>query len=269
MKTDHTSDNEAFRETLIEEARGRAGDHPGVDSLVDYLGGSLDADSEERIRDHLVACPECASATLDLDSLMQPDEANREDVADLEIESAWRALAARIEPDTRSREVAAARSAGLPRWAVAVAASLLVATVGLSVWVSQLLEARAELSDRVAALSQPQVNPPIVYLDAVTRSEPSGIETEIAPNQPFVLLIAIPSAPELFSSYEAAITDASDAVIWSGDGLVLNEEGTLRLWLPRTLLPEGDYQVRIRGLGADSSAAEDAEIVTLLRVVHR
>lgn len=271
MRTDHKSDSEVFRAVLIEDARARAGEHPELDALVDYLADALDSDSNERIRDHLVACPDCATAVLDLETLMQPDAPAQDRVADLGIESAWRALEPRLA-DSLEAEMskAGAGAHGGSRWPMALAASLLVATVGLSVWVSQLLESKADLSEQVAGLSAPQVNPPIVYLDGVTRSEPGARVVTFSPQQPFALLIAIPSAPELFSSYEAVLTDSADTVVWSGNGLELSEESTLRLWLPRVLLPEGDYEIRIRGLGVDPAAPPTEPVVaTPLQVVYQ
>jgi hypothetical protein len=270
MTTERTNDSHVFKDVLIEDARARAGDHPGLDALVDYFAGGRDPESEDRIRDHFAGCPECAAKALDIQILMEPDGAGQSGVADLEIESAWRALQSRLQTPVGFEESIDSRPRGAGRWPMALAASLLVATVGLSVWVSSLLDSKAELRGQVAELSEPRVNPPIVYLDGITRSEPAGSLVTFAPGQPFALLIAIPSTPDFYSSYEAVLSDDAGAIVWSGEGLELSEESTLRLWLPRTLLAEGSYELRIRGLGEDRVASSEEPVITaLLRVVYR
>lgn len=270
MTTDRTSDSDVFKQVLIEDARARAGDHPGLDALVDYFAGGQGPESEDRIRDHFAGCPECAAKGLDIQMLMVPEVAAQSEAADLEIESAWRALQSRLHAPVGLEESIDSRPHGAGRWPMALAASLLVATVGLSVWVSRLLESKAELRARVAELSEPRVNPPIVYLDGITRSEPAGSLVAFAPGQPFALLIAVPSTPDFYPSYEAVLTNDAGAVVWSGGGLELSEESTLRLWLPRALLPEGSYELRIRGLGGDRIASSEEPVITAsLRVVYR
>lgn len=264
MEKDRKSDNEAFREVLVEEARALAGVHPGVDSLVDYLGGVLDSEEDERVRDHLVACAECAGTVLDLDPLMKPEVQARDGVVDLEVESAWRALQSELDAPDRGRSSTASR------WPMALAASLMIATLALSAWVTQLLRSTSELRQQVAQLSQPLVNPPILYLDGVTRNQRTGAVVEFSPEKPFVLLIAIPGTSERFASYEAVLNDASGGVVWRGSGLGLSVEDTLRIQLPRDLLPEGEYTVRIEGIREEPARPENELLIeSSLRVVHK
>ena len=276
MTTDHRAqraprdDSEVFRAVLIEDARKRAGDHPAIDTLVDYLTDVLEPEADEKVLDHLAACRECVTVVLDLEPLVTPDAAP-EGVADLELEAAWRDLQARIKAPNRLEDSGpGSRPLRAPRWTAALAASLLLAVVGLSSWVYLLQRSSVGLRHQVARLSRPQVNPPIVYLDEITRSEPAGAVAELASDQPFVLLIVIPGTPEVFSSYEALLTDDQGGIVWRGAGLELSEEGTLRMRLPRELLPAGDYRVQIQGVGGDPTG-ELREIVidTSLRVVYK
>lgn len=260
MTKDPMADSEVFRQVLIEDAKERAGEHPELDTLIEYLADELDPEAQDRVQEHLAGCRSCTQKLLDLEPLVIPD-AIPEGVADLQLEAAWRDFQSRAQaPEPVSR------SAFFPRWPAALAASLLVAVVGLSAWVNQLQRTTVDLRRQVAELSQPQVNPPIVYLDEVTRSEPSGAVAELPSDQSFVLLIVIPSAPEAYSSFEALLTDSTGDEVWSGEGLELSEEGTLRLRLPRDLLPAGDYQVVIRGVAGDQ---REKVIESSLRVLYR
>ncbi len=259
MSTHHSTDTEAFRRLLVEDATGRAGEHPEADTLVEYLASELSSEADGLVQDHLAGCKECAQKVLDLECLVFPDEASGE-LADFMLEAAWRDFQARL---TASEPAVPVRSFG---WREAIAASLLVATVGLLFSVSQLRQTTSNLRQQVADLTQPQVNPPIIYLDEVTRSEPSGVTAELSADQPFVLLIAIPSTPDTFSNFSATVTSRKRGAVWRASGLGLSEEATLRMRLPRELLPPGDYSVRIEGT---VDGGKETIIETSLQILDR
>lgn len=252
MTTDHQDDSEVFRAILIEDALERAGDHPELDELVDYLTDALQPDADERVRDHLAACRECATAVLDLDPLVKPDAAP-EGVSNLGLEAAWRGLQSRI----RAAETSS-RAPGVSRWPVALAASLLVAVVGLSVWVNQLQRSTADLEQQVAQLSRPQVNLPLFYVDELTRSSRRDlIEIEVPPAASYFVLIF--ASPDLgtHENYEVRFLDTEGKDVFRSGDLQLSDSGGLRLGLPRGLLPEGEYLIRLRA--ADGTGQQSIE----------
>lgn len=243
MTTDHRDDTAAFRALLIEDAKRRAGPHPDLDTLVDYATDRLDEEQDERVRDHLAACRDCGTLVLDLEPLANPD-APTEGVADLELEVAWKDLRSRMEASTR-----AGRPAPAARWPMALAASLLVAVVGLSTWVVQLQE-------QVADFSRPQANLPVFYVDELTRSSGSDVaEVSVPSGASYFVLIFASAELGAHESYALAFVDAAGREVLRSSGLQLSESGGLRIGLPRDLLPAGDYLIRLSAIDGDRERA--------------
>ncbi len=264
MSTDHTSDTDVFRRVLIAAAQTRAGEHPELDAMIAYLKDELEPEQDDAIQEHLAGCRECGRKALDLAELVTPDGSSGV-VADLEKESAWRGLRSQLESTSELRTPLTASPHGRRLW-MAAAATFLVSTLGLLFSVTQLRESNSGLEQQVARLTRPRVNPPIVYLDEITRSDPSAATAALSTDQPFVLFIAILSAPDAYSSFAAELTNERGEVVWSGSELSLSEEETLRIRLPRELLPEGDYAMRVQGVSDDAS---ETLIRTRLRIQHK
>jgi hypothetical protein len=241
------TDTQALAAVLAAHATARAGDHPELDQLAGYLAGSLAPEVEASIQDHLVACRACTAQLLDLESLSPTGPRVAEGVADLALEAGWREQKTRIA----DLETARRRQRSL-RWVSAVAAAFFVATVGLSVHVGQLRQRLA-----------PEINSPIAYLDsAATRDSAGAVTVELAPGDRSVLLaLTPPSSPE-WPDYEVEILTASGSEVWSGRGFVLSDSGTLRLRMPRSLLPAGGYEVRLNGVEGDR--IEPLQVIELL-----
>src|SRR4051812_39568903 len=116
--------------------------HPEPETLAAYHAGELPEGEAQRLQDHLLACRECAALLVDLDGLADPAfGAGSLSAADQE------ALWGRIQGEIKKEETPLApvvplrrpaSPSGSPRWLMALAASLLVATVGLSAWVVSL-----------------------------------------------------------------------------------------------------------------------------------
>lgn len=252
MRPDQMDDSEAFRTALIEVVRAPAGGHPELDTLVDYHTDALDSKADDQVRDHLAACRECATAVLDLEPLVLP-EAVPTGVADLGLETAWRDLRSRI----RALENGS-RLPGVSRWAAALAASLLVATVGLSVWVSQLRQTTADLRRRVAEFSKPQVNQPVFYVDELARSSGQDlIEIEVPPEASYFTLIFASAALGVHEEYQLVFANAEGEEILRASGLRESDSGGLRLGLSRNVLPAGDYLIRLQA--SDGSASQQLD----------
>jgi hypothetical protein len=133
-----------------EAERRNLGPHLDAEDLVAYHERRLAGDAAERVRDHLVLCPECSDLLLDLDELAAPSQsAGAPDLTTAEIESSWRDLSSRLQAE-EAPVVHFPRRTGSPVLPWAVAAALLLAVVGLSI-------RDVTLSHRVYELSQPEV----------------------------------------------------------------------------------------------------------------
>lgn len=219
---------------LFAEPAEPGGAHPSVEELIAYGAGELDAAAAERLLGHLEVCRECSARLVELEPLALPDPPAPAGVVDLERAAAWRVLT------SRRRDPAPA----LPRWLPAVAAALLMATVGLGAWVLTLERSNAVLQ---GALETVQVDVPVVYLDAVRAGEEES--TLLPSDEGLLLLILTPEEPEPFPSYRVEIQDPAGREVWSG-GLALNDHGSLRLGVPRRRLESGEHRVLLYGVGA-------------------
>ncbi len=239
------TDAQALAAVLAEDATARAGDHPQLYELADYLAEALAPETEARVRDHLVACRACASKLLDLEPLSEPGPETAEGVADLAVAAGWR------EHKSRIAALEAARSRRrTARWMSAVAAVFCVATLVLSDRLTQQGEALARQEQTIARQEQtiarldvPEVNPNVAYLDAFTTrgGENAATTVELGPEDRTVLLILTP--PSGSGPWEVEVRSAAGAEVWSGGGFELTDEGTLRLGMPRALMPAGEYEV--------------------------
>ncbi|HEX9943142.1 MAG TPA: zf-HC2 domain-containing protein [Thermoanaerobaculia bacterium] len=239
--------NQELNDALAELAAARGSEpHPDPDELAAYHAGELSPERESRIQDHLAACRECAALLLDLDSLADPGfgagsgAAGKEDV--------WQRL--RDEAPMRKEGTASAPVVPFrrrtvpssPRWLQTLAAALLVATVGLSLWVSSLRRT-------VQELSQPQPAPVLVLSGAV-RGEGSGRIGYSVPATAFATLILIPPPPRS-TRYRVVIERSSGEEVWSRGGLAPDENGYLGLKVSPRAMGPGDYRVRLLGPGGE------------------
>jgi hypothetical protein len=128
-----------------------------------------------------------------------------------------------------------------PRWLQALAAALLVATVGLSAWVASL---QRTLNER----AQPQVNAPMAYLfSGTSRSPRSEISTSV--DTPIFDLILQPPKARSTSRYRVEITRAGGEIVWRRDGVTPDSLGLVRLKLTPSLFGPGRYQIRLAETG--------------------
>jgi Putative zinc-finger len=236
--------NDELREAVEEiVAAARRDSHPDPERLAAYHAGELPLAEAERLQDHLVACRECSGLLLDLDRLADPlfgaetiPEATKEDL--------WR----RVLDGVRREEPPPAPVVPIRRPAPAslrrfqaLAAALLIATIGLSLWV-------ASLRRTVGELSRPQVNAPVVDLYAGTvRGETSAALPSIPPDMEVFTVVLNPAGQRSHDEYRLEIASEGGAVVWSGAGLKPNSFGSLSLTLSRRLLKPGDYRFRLFG----------------------
>ncbi|HEX6900794.1 MAG TPA: zf-HC2 domain-containing protein [Thermoanaerobaculia bacterium] len=235
--------NDELREAVEEiVAAARRDAHPDPERLAAYHAGELPLAEAERLQDHLVACRECSGLLLDLDRLADPlfgaetiPEATKDDL--------WRRVLAgvRREDAPPAPVVPIRRPSSSLRPFQALAAALLIATLGLSLWV-------ASLRRTVGELSRPQVNAPVVDLYAGTvRGETSAPVPSIPPDMEVFTVVLNPAGHRSEDGYRLEIARQGGAVVWNGEGLKPNAFGSLSLTLSRRLLPPGDYRFRLFG----------------------
>ncbi len=240
----HTSDSHVFSAVVAEHARAGAGEHPDTEILTAYLTTGLADEIEAEVNDHLVSCRRCTEQLLDLAPLAQP-EIPREGVADLATEAAWREIRARlfaVEATPRPAAWPAVRQ----RWHIAVAASLLLTTAGMSAWVARLQQSKDGLQRHIAELSSPQANMPIYYIGETTRSLEEEM-IEVPAEATHFLLIFTPVELVSYPEYEVRFFDSEGREVLLVGGLELSETGGLRSGLSREQLPAGEYRITVSG----------------------
>jgi hypothetical protein len=229
--------------TELAAAHGALGPHPDPEELAAYHAGELPPAEEERLRDHLVACRECAGLLLDLDGLADPGFDAGADGADGK-EEVWLRLRKKIQDEAPRAPIRPLRrpARAAPRWLPALAAALLAATLGLSLWV-------ATLRRTVDELSRPQLNAPVLDLYSGTaRGEGSPPPVFTVPREArFFTVILNPAGQRRYEGYRVEILRAGGGKAWSGEGLERNAFGSFSLTLPRGALGPGEYRIRLVG----------------------
>jgi anti-sigma factor RsiW len=224
--------------------------HPTADELAAYHDGELPPEQEERVRGHLLACAECAELLLDFDALRNdPDFGRQRPAPAAELDAVWQAVRAHAAPPPSTVTSASPpalrerpRRSDRSRWAQALAAALLIGVIGLSLWV-------AALRRTVSELSQPQLNAPVLDLQPSPErgSVESGTTLKLPADVKVFTLVLNPASPRDFPSYAVAIERAGGGKVWSGEGLEKNRYGSFSLAVPRSLVPDGTYTIRLFG----------------------
>jgi anti-sigma factor RsiW len=109
---------------------------------------------------------------------------------------------------------------------------------------------RASAAEQLTQARQPQVNLPILFLNA-ERGGPSIDEPTIRlrlPSSPGWIVLAPEIDPPHQSTYHVILRDAGGREVWRGGDLRLDERDSLSLSLPSSLLAPGDYTLVVEGL---------------------
>jgi len=246
-------------QALLDRDRRGLDEHPTPEALVAYHAGELTSAEQEDLRNHLALCHDCADLLLDLVSFAEftpPDQTPA--LADVEVESAWQKFQPRLVASAEASEanveerlpavaqIAERRREGgggfVPRrrlmQAYAIAATLLVGVVGLSVWGISLRRHLTE-SGTVATVN--------LYSD----KERGGDAAETVPpgSDRFLLLLHPPLEGSELPAFGAEIRPAGSrgAPIVHFDTL-LQAEGASSILLHRDKFPPGTYQVDFWGI---------------------
>lgn len=130
----------ALRELAAEDAAGTAGDarpHIGTRRLIAYRQGTMPAAEREAVQEHLSLCSRCTGLLRELRDF-EAASAGAQDAGPESLrQEAWESLVRRLPPRApAARPVAshAGTQARGSRFVLALAAALLLAVVGLSLW---------------------------------------------------------------------------------------------------------------------------------------
>jgi hypothetical protein len=225
-----------------ERLRPDAGWHPSPEELTAYRDGRLSARRAARVCRHLGVCFECPDLLLELERFLEPVP----DESDIDTAASWQELRRRLFTEPRPRPPAWHLPSVFDslRTAYALAAASLLVAVALSFW---------SLSPHAI----PNMPTEFIEMPGVRRG-PEAVQ-EIRVPAIGVLLTLTPARLLLETDLRLEILSPSGRRIGAVDGL-RSEAGSVRAFLPRSLLPPGEVRLRLTRQGL-------VEEVTL-RVLH-
>lgn len=237
-----------FRDSLrelVDATRPEPADHPSPEHWIAYHRGELAPDEEARLQEHLVRCRDCFDLAQAADAFAGPEEepgAGEE----LAVAALWRELRPQLRPpdpqpaDARGGRVQAIsdrRPARSGRWlqpSYALAASLLVALVGMTAW-------NLQLQGRVAALRAPQSDVRIVEFAGGERLPGAAAVTLAAGSGPWLLMF---HPTDELPLYRLTVRDAATGREVRAKELPPDDDFALSLYLPEGL-PAGRYRLEL------------------------
>ncbi len=234
---------------LTERERQALKDHPAPEQLVAYRAGELPEAEQERLRDHLAVCRDCAALLLDLADFgnLKPP-AGVPELTDAQVDQAWQAMRSRIAKEETPepakvvpllRPVPPAQPARVEaparrRWLDAAAWFLIA---GLGAFALLQFRDRQQLNPDVALLFlQPDG-------EGVTRS--GGAKSPPPPSEREIVLIFQNFEDEPHSAYRVKIATEEGEERYSSGLKKQNDSLPLRL-LPGSLEP-GRYRAQLEG----------------------
>ncbi len=138
------------------------------------------------------------------------------------------------------------RAAWVMSGPLAVAASvLLMVTVGVAAFVGGV---RWSSSQEPAEISSVVTNLPLIVL-ALGQLRGDGDAVEVAPDASHLMLILQVDETAGYSSYRLELRERSTGrQVWSDSSLEASRLSELTVLLPRSLMPDGEYELRLHGL---------------------
>jgi hypothetical protein len=221
--------------------------HLSPETLLAYHERTLSDAEVERVQDHLVECPECASVVLDLESfpdLEPPTEAHRLTPADLRRQ--WADIEHRI-------------SERRPWWQrhqvlLPVAAAFFAAAVALGFWAQN---AQSELR----AADQPSGDVHVIEL-APPSAAHRGLLRETAPSDVETLVIVLdPGLVDAFPSYSVDVESPDGVPIAQRVPVHQSQHRLFVLMVSRESLPPGVNTLELFGeRGGERIPIEEFEL---------
>jgi hypothetical protein len=282
------SDWQAVYRELIAEGRRRLGEPPTVEDLDAYSRGELSAEEADRIGELLACYPELLTAVAA--RFPDSDEPSPDDLAPLTPEEQaedWAEIVRRaslepaaappasppaavpapspaaevardmaairpIQPVRPIRPIRDVRPAGRrwPAWPLpaAAATAALLALVFAGLYMRTLDEVRR----LTRALEMPRLPEHRLLLPDGVRGARQPIIVLPAKRDSFLLAPALIHQPD-FPDYRLAIlqgTGSAGKTMWSASGLERQPGDTVEVWVPRSCLGSGPYQLQLYGRGA-------------------
>lgn len=236
------TDLSAAVRALAAAERAAAGDHPTVEELTAYSGGTLAAARAQAVLAHAAVCRECSALLLEYAEFVPGRAAGSAEAA--EVAGAYRRAAERLGLEGRSPvplRASRSRSEALMPWLLA-AAGLAAVALGLWGW----REHRA-----AAGLRAPRLEVAAVDLEPAGSDQVRGPRAErpLDLSDGVILFLALPGA-DLSSELEVSLVDGDGKVLWSRAGARRHPDlGNVTLHLPPGALPPGSYEIRIAAAG--------------------
>lgn len=241
--------------------------HPELDLVSALADGELPAEETDRLQQHVAGCESCQR---ELDDAIQ--------LKLLQVPAPRAAQIVKLRKVSEQRRPASV-SSGAFRATLAIAAcALLALSVALfrsqrevriasrdlevarataSEGSRQLAQdekamqaeraVRAGLEEELARLQQPQAGLPVLALKRV-RGAGAGATLRLASSGWFVLSVERED-PARFDRYRATVLAADGRILWQGNDVHPSSREHLALAFPSSLLPKGEYQLRVEGLG--------------------
>ena len=160
MDENRTDLKAALRELAAEESAD-IGPHVGLKRLIAYRRGTLPTAEREGLQEHLSLCPRCAGLLLELRDFEAASAGGGAPGPESLRQNAWESLARRLPWKVSAiRPIAGAARRGspgpgfqrnlrAPRFLVGLAAALLLAVLGLSIWAAVTLQRERQRLSRL------------------------------------------------------------------------------------------------------------------------
>jgi hypothetical protein len=247
--TDHRPTTAAAIRSVLED-NAPTGEHLSLESLFAYRRQALPSADRQAAQEHLSDCPQCAELLLDLDAFDAPELPQDRHLWEDDLRTVEQRLRQdRQQKNDRERSDPPARGWGF--WAgYALAATLLIATVGLTVRLAmqqELLETPRSFQPFDWDLEQRSAEtPPILPLTATDDG---------------LALYIYPDSTDAYPEYALRLEQPQGTEVWRREGLRAGRGDPIRLFLPRAALPPGTSVLRL--FGQDGARLEEIRTTTI------
>lgn len=246
--TEQEHELEQALKEYMEDASGELGAPPSPEELEAYRAGGLAPAEEERIRDHLSLDPASLALFQELEGpgFSAGPEAEGPQV---EPDVAWCRLQAKLGREGRVLKLPlpAEPARTSSRWKPlhAVAASLLLTTVGLGAWSLTLQHRVAELSQPQAIAAVEDLHPPGSMRSDGDDPGSDGVVPAAASLN--LVIYRDPEDDRSIDDFALEIVGA-ERTLWREEGLEEDDIRSFTLVVPESFLAPGKYRVRLLGL---------------------
>lgn len=115
-------------------------------------------------------------------------------------------------------------------------------------------EARAKLENQLALATGPEVNVPLVILEATREAEGAGNQLTVPAGAKHLVLWLEVEPGTRFGSFRLQVYTMENRLVQTVEGLKKNAYGALAVSLPAEAFQAGGYQVKLYGVGRQQAA---------------